>query len=349
MSTDGKQRRWIYVTPLHNYQNETKGNDVSGHSGNKRTVMKVSNATIPITLSSVHHNNLYKNFNHNKHKVNMKNVDDNDSRNGTTITSLRTHLNTRQNVQNDNRKLDVEKLSYIQLGKATIHKNFKQFNNDITNKSNDDGYRSIDEYPENIKKEKEKEKSFMASSEKDENGRSFYRRRHGFNSFDRNSFANDGVVNKNRLPPLIKSEKNVPNHNDLSTYHQRYAVPIASTTTTQSSSALIPSYRRLQSSNKFPQNDYYPLIEGTHRQYNLRSNPFYAGKTTTGKYGLWDGHNKSFDPVVLQLMFTHHESILPQPHFWGIRGYGLYSFAAGNDLHNNLPNGGYKVERDFDN
>lgn len=350
LSTDGKQRRWIYVTPLHNHRNETKGNDVSGHTGNKRTVMKVSNATIPITLSTVHHtNNLYENFNHNNHKVNnIKNDDDdgNDIQNGNVA---RAFLNTRQNVANDsNRKLDFEKLSHIELKKATIHKNFKQSNNGITNESNDE-YRNIDEYQGN----QGKEKPFMASLQNDENGRSYYHRRHGFNPFDKNLFANDGVVNKNRLPPLIKNDfvKNVPNGNDLSTTHQRYAIPTATTTTTTQSSALIPSFHHhLKQSNKFAQNDYYRLIEGRHRKYILRSNPFRSvDNEATGKYGFWDGQNKSFDPVRLQLMLTHHESILPQPHFWGIRGYGLYSFAAGNDLHNNLPNGAYKVERDFDN
>lgn len=343
MSTDGKQqRRWIYVTPLHNHHhNETKGNDVSGHTG-KRTVMKVSNATtIPITLSAVHRtNNFYKNFNHNtQHKVNNINHDDNDIQNGNVVVP-RTVLNTRQNVEHDNRKLDFEKLNRIEWSeKATIHKNFQQSNNGITNTSNDE--------------HQVEEESSVASFENDENGRSFYhRRRHGFNPFDKNLFANDGVVkNGIRLPPLIKNDfvkNDFPNGNDLSTTYQRYAVP--TTATTQSSFAPIPSFRRLQSSNK---NDYYRLIEGRrHRKYILRSNPFYSdGNGAAGnKYGYWDGQqHKPLDPVMLQLMFTHHESILPQPHFWGIRGYGLYSFAAGNDLHNNLPNGGYKVERDFDN
>lgn len=319
MSTDGKQRRWIYVTPLHNHHqnNETKGNDVSGHTGNKRTV---SNATIPITtLSTVHHtNNLYKNFNHNNHhKVNnIKNVD-NVIRNGNILS--RTHSNTRQNVQDDNEKLDVEKLSHIELEKAEIHKNFQQSNNGITNKSNDE-YRNIGEYQKNVGRAK----AFLASFEKDENG-----------------------IGSSNQTPLIKKDfvENVPNDYDLSTYRRRYTIPIA---TTPSSSALIPPFRHRQS-NRFALNDYYPLIEGRYRQQNVRSNARHTGKKVAGKYGFWDGQNKSFDPVVLQLMFTHHESIFPEPHFWGYRGYGLYSFAAGNDLHNNLPNGGYKVERDFDN
>lgn len=337
MSTDGKQRRWIYVTPLHNHHNE-KGNDVSGHTGNKRTVMKVSNATIPITLSNVQHtNNLYKNFNHNNRKVNNIKNDDNNIQNGNIS---RTILNPRRNVENDNRKLDFENLSRIELKKATIHRNFKQSNNGITNESNDE-YRNIDEYQGNIGNEK----AFMESFEKDKNGRSFYRRRPEFNPFDGNSFANDDVVNKNDLPPLIKNDfvKNVPNGSDLST-SQRYTIPTATT----QSSALIPSFRHLQS-NKFTPNDYHRLIVDRHRKYILRSNPFYSGNDATGKYGFWDGQNKSLDPVPLQLMFTHHESILPQPQFWGIRGYGLYRYAAGNDLHNNLPNGAYKAERDFDN
>lgn len=346
MSTDGKQQRWIYVTPLHNHHhnNETKGNDVSGHSviirtGNKRTVMKVSNATIPITLSTVHHtNNLYKNFNHNNYKVN--NINNNDNDDGNISTKF---LNAQRNVENDNRKLDVEKLSRIELLKrATINRNFKQSNNGITNKSNDE-FKNIEEYQGNIGKEK----SFIASfkkDEKDENERSFYHSRHGFNPFDKKLFANDGVVNKNRAT-LIKNDfiKTVPHGTGLSSYQRNTIEPA----TTQSS-ALIPSFRHLQS-NKFTQNDYYHLMEGRHRKSILRSNPFYSGNEVNGKYGIWEGHNKSFDPVVLQLMFTHHESILPQPQFWGIRGYGLYSFSAGNDLHNNLPNGRYKVERDFDN
>lgn len=314
MSTDGNKRRWIYVTPLmYNHRNETKGNDVSGHTGNKRTVMKVSNATIPITtLSTVHHtNNLYKNFNHNN-RNNSINDGDNVIEN---IISKRLTFNTRQNVEKiDNRKLDVGKLSNIRLmKKATIHKNFKQSNNNSTNNSNDE-FRNIGEYAVDVRSS----------------------RRHGYNTIDKNVFANDVHTNKNRLPPFVKNDfvKNIFNSNNL---------PIA----TQQSSAHIPSspfHRHHLQSNKFPHNEHYRLIEDRHRNYyTIRSNPF-----SSGEYGFWDGQHKSLDPVLLQLMFTH-ESILPQPHFWGIRGYGLYSFAAGNDLHNNLPNGGYKVERDFDN
>ncbi|XP_037030863.1 myb-like protein D [Bradysia coprophila] len=339
LSTDGnnKRRRWIYVTvtPLYNqHHNETKGNDVSGHTGNKRTVMKVSNATIPITLSSVHHTkNVYENFNHNNR---------NHIRNGNIS---RTFLNVRQNGDNDNRKLDIQKLSHIEMQKATIHKNIQQSNNGITNKSNDK-FSKIEEYQAS----RANEKAFAASLRNDKNQRfNVYHRRHSFNPFDKNLFANDDVVNKNRFLPLIKTDfvKNLPNGKDLSTY-QRYTIP---TTTAAQSSTLIPSssFLHLQQSNKIPQNDYYRSIEGRHRKYILRSNPFYSGAVVAGNYGFWNGQNESLDPNVLQLMFTHHESILPQPHFWGIRGYGLYSYAAGNDLHNNLPNGRYKVERDFDN
>lgn len=347
LSTDGNKRRWIYVTPLlHNHHNETKGNDVSGHTGNKRTVMKVSNATIPITLSTVPHhaNNLYKKFNHNNRSNIKHDNDDDDDDNGNDIQNgnvSKRLFNTRQHTS-DNQKLDVEeKLSSIELmKKATIRKNIQQSSsNRITNKFNDEFIKHIDE---SRRRHKGEEKS---SAQNDKNGKSsiLHRRRRPEYTFDKNVFPNDGVVNKNRLPPIIKNDfvKNVPNGNDLTT-HQRYATP-----TTQSS-ALIPfssPYHQLETN--FPQSEYYRLIENKQRKYILRSNPFHSG-TIAGRYGFWDGLNKSLDPVLLQLMFTH-KSILPQPHFWGIRGYGLYSFAAGNDLHNNLPNGRYKVERDFDN
>lgn len=34
------------------------------------------------------------------------------------------------------------------------------------------------------------------------------------------------------------------------------------------------------------------------------------------------------------------------PLYWGLSGYGLYSYSAGNDLHNNQPMGSYKFVRD---
>ncbi|KAJ6638278.1 hypothetical protein Bhyg_11012 [Pseudolycoriella hygida] len=324
LSTDGKQRRWIYVTPLYNHHNETKGNDASGHTGNKRTVMKVSNAIVPITLSTIRHiNDLYENFNHNNHKVNNVKNDDN-IQNANVSGAL---LNTLENFEDDNRKLEDEKLSYIEWKDVSIHKNFKQSNNGTTNESNE--YRNMGE-------NHGKEKSFQNG----ENGRSFNHRRNEFNPFDKNLCANDGVVNKNRFHPLIKNDlvKNVANGNDLSTYQRHDITTIAT--------SLTPSLCHPHS-NEFTQN-HYRLIEGRHRKYILRSNLFHSDEVTD-KHRFGDEYNNSFDPVVLQLILTHHENIIPQPHFWGIRGYGLYSFAAGNDLHNNQPNGAYKIERDFDN
>lgn len=66
-------------------------------------------------------------------------------------------------------------------------------------------------------------------------------------------------------------------------------------------------------------------------------------------YGIWNRHIAP-DPI-LQVALSHYgsPSIQNRPHFWGISGYGLYSYGAGNDLHNNLPNSRYKVERDLDN
>lgn len=34
------------------------------------------------------------------------------------------------------------------------------------------------------------------------------------------------------------------------------------------------------------------------------------------------------------------------PLYWGLSGYGLYSYSAGNDLHNNQPTGSYKYVRE---
>lgn len=53
------------------------------------------------------------------------------------------------------------------------------------------------------------------------------------------------------------------------------------------------------------------------------------------------------DPFV-QIMLSHYGKYFSRPQFWGLSGYGLYSFAAGNDLHNNLPNSRYKVQEDLD-
>jgi hypothetical protein len=51
---------------------------------------------------------------------------------------------------------------------------------------------------------------------------------------------------------------------------------------------------------------------------------------------------------VLQVLLSHYGKYLPTPHFWGVQGNGLYGYSAGNDLHNNAPNGAYKIVQDYD-
>jgi hypothetical protein len=51
---------------------------------------------------------------------------------------------------------------------------------------------------------------------------------------------------------------------------------------------------------------------------------------------------------LLQVMLSHYGRYLPIPQFWGVQGNGLYSYSAGNDLHNNGPNGAYKIVQDYD-
>lgn len=63
--------------------------------------------------------------------------------------------------------------------------------------------------------------------------------------------------------------------------------------------------------------------------------------------GVWNRHVPP-DPI-LQIILSHYGKYYPYPNIWAVRGNGWYSYAAGNDLHNNLPNGNYKIEGDFDN
>jgi len=51
---------------------------------------------------------------------------------------------------------------------------------------------------------------------------------------------------------------------------------------------------------------------------------------------------------VLQVLLSHYGKYLPAPQIWGVQGNGLYSYSAGNDLHNNAPNGAYKIVQDYD-
>lgn len=57
------------------------------------------------------------------------------------------------------------------------------------------------------------------------------------------------------------------------------------------------------------------------------------------------------DRVALQIFLSQYGAYLPLPKFWSSRrgGYGWYGNGAGNDFHNNLPSGAYKIEDDFDN
>lgn len=59
-----------------------------------------------------------------------------------------------------------------------------------------------------------------------------------------------------------------------------------------------------------------------------------------------------FDSL-LQLFWQQHQgnsqkfANYAKPIHWGLSGYGLYSYSAGNDLHNNQPIGSYKHVRGY--
>lgn len=71
-----------------------------------------------------------------------------------------------------------------------------------------------------------------------------------------------------------------------------------------------------------------------------------------------EGSHQPPNPL-LQLLWSHnlgnfHKFSSPfgqprvvMPLYWGLSGYGLYSYAAGNDLHNNQPRGSYKHVREY--
>lgn len=76
------------------------------------------------------------------------------------------------------------------------------------------------------------------------------------------------------------------------------------------------------------------------RQSNIQKNNNY-------KFGIYERHRPP-DPMI-QVLLSHYGRYLPLNHFnGGLRGYGFYSYSAGNDYHNNLPSGGYKVVEDYD-
>ena len=60
---------------------------------------------------------------------------------------------------------------------------------------------------------------------------------------------------------------------------------------------------------------------------------------------------------LLQLLLAHNGRGVPKnqserprrvmPLYWGLAGYGLYSYSAGNDLHNNQPIGVYKHVKEY--
>lgn len=71
-------------------------------------------------------------------------------------------------------------------------------------------------------------------------------------------------------------------------------------------------------------------------------------KNNNYKFGIYERHRPP-DPM-LQVLLSHYGRYLPLNQYLdgGLREYGFYSYSAGNDYHNNLPNGGYKVEEDYD-
>lgn len=83
--------------------------------------------------------------------------------------------------------------------------------------------------------------------------------------------------------------------------------------------------------------------EGNGNKIQLGYDKFLQSKNNY-KFGIYERHRPP-DPM-LQVLLSHYGRYLPLT--GDLREYGFYSYSAGNDYHNNLPSGGYKVVEDYD-
>lgn len=113
----------------------------------------------------------------------------------------------------------------------------------------------------------------------------------------------------------------------------------------------INNFQRFSSfHHPLPYFDSYLSQEGNGNKIQLGYDKFLQSniqKNNNYKFGIYERHRPP-DPII-QVLLSHYGRYLTLNRFnGGLREYGFYSYSAGNDYHNNLPSGGYKVVEDYD-